>query len=317
MAHTLDGQGDRQTATGCYRQAVEIYRDLGDQWALAHPLCDLAWRTWDEGQLRKAFALIQEYLGVFRYLRSVGGIGMALEYTISMAIVMGEFETAAQVAQEKAEIERVRGLPGDQAFALFYDGQIHFAMGNLTQARRQLEMAHEIARRLNDHWFTAEILILLGRIAVRQGDPDLAVTLFEQRSQLGKEGDPRPWLDATAQLGLGQVACIRGDFMLASRLFCESLEQIQVARPEIPSRLEGLAMATLGLGDAPRAATLLGAAHHLRVSMGAPILPVDQPSTTSTLNAIRSALTAGEFRQAWAAGEGMAVEQAVTYALEA
>lgn len=315
MAHTLDGQGDRQGAARCYQQSVEIFRDLGDQWALTHPLCDLAWRIWDEGRLHEAMALMQEYLDIFRDLRSAGAIPMALGYITNMAIVLGDFATAAQTAQEKAEIDLSRGLPIDQAYGLYSVANVNLAQGNLAQARRQLESAHKIARKSGDHSFTADIELLLARVAVSEGFPKQAAMLFDTSKRLAAEGEPRPLHDAHILLGLGQVACLSDDFSRAARLFRESLEQIRVIRPEIPSRLEGLAQACLGLGDAVQAAKLLGAAHQLRVTMGAPVLPIDQPHYTATLSAIGSALSDDAFRHAWAAGAGLSAEQAVVYVL--
>jgi tetratricopeptide (TPR) repeat protein len=257
MAHTLDGQGDRQSAASCYQQSVEIFRDLGDQWALTHPLCDLAWRIWDEGRLHEAMALMQEYLDVFRDLRSAGAIPMALGYITNMAIVIGDFATASRAAQEKAEIDLSRGLPIDQAYGLYSVASVNFAQGNLAQSRRQLESAHKIARKSGDHSFTADIELLLARVAVSEGSPAQATTLFDTSKRSAKEGEPRPLHDAHVLLGLGQVACLSDDFSRAARLFRESLEQIRVIRPEIPGRLEGLAHACLGLGQAAQAATLL------------------------------------------------------------
>lgn len=300
MAHTLDGQGDRQTALKMYQRAVELFREIGDGWALTHPLCDLAWRTWDEGRLHEALALIQEHLAVFRRLRSSGAIAMALGYLTAMAITLGDFATAAQAAQEKAEMDLSGGLPLDKAYGLFSVGSVSFAQGDLAQARRQLESAHKIAREADDHGFTSDVLTLLAHLAVCEGTPDRAVALLEEGRRLGKEGESRPWLNAHILLGLGRAACSRNDFGLAARLFRESLQQIQVVRPEIPSRLEGLAQAFLGLGQAAQAATLLGAAHHLRVTMAAPILPVERPRYEATMAGLRAALSEEDHRQAWA-----------------
>ena len=37
---------------------------------MTHPLCDLAWRTWDQGDTRRARELMEEHLAAFRHLRT-------------------------------------------------------------------------------------------------------------------------------------------------------------------------------------------------------------------------------------------------------
>ena len=120
---------------------LRSFRESGDQWALTHPLCDLALHTWDEGRLHEAVALIREYVAVFRQLRSVGSVPMALGYLSFMAVGIGDFAAAAQAAQEKSEIEASRGLAIDRAYGLHSIAYVHLAQGNLTLARAQLEEA--------------------------------------------------------------------------------------------------------------------------------------------------------------------------------
>jgi len=87
-------------------------------------------------------------------------------------------------------------------------------------------------------------------------------------------------------------------------------------RPEIPPRLEGLAQAALGQGQPERAATLLAAADHLRMAIGAPVLPVDHPGMERLRQATAAALSGAAFHRAWASGQALSVDESVAYALQ-
>lgn len=314
MAHTLDGQGDRQAALPAYEQSVALFRETGDQWALAHPLSDLALRAWDAGRLHEALGLIQEYLGVFRQLRSLGSVPMALGNLTFMAVGVGDLALALRAAQEKAEIEASRGLPIDRAYGLATIGFVHLAQGNLAQAQSFLDEALVLAGTSRDQSFVAEIHYHLGLAAYYNDRLDEAAERMDECCRLGG-GTDRPGLEAHARLVLGQIAARREEYARALALIQESLAQIQDVRPRIPARLEGLAQVWLGLGQAERAGTLLGAASRLRQTMGCPIFPVEQPGYAQTLAGLRASLDTATFATTWSAGEAMSIDESVACGL--
>ena len=291
-----------------------LFRELGDQWALAHPLCDLALRTWDEGRLHEAVALIWEYLAIFRQLRSLGGVPMALNYLSFMAAGIGDFATAAQAAQEKAEIEASRGLPIDRAYGLHSLAYVQLVQGNLAQARALCTEALAHAQEGSDDAFVAETLYHLGLVALYEERLDEAAGRLNESRRLGG-GAERPWLEERTIFALGQVAARRGEYAAALALMQESLAHLQEVRPQIPARLEGLAQVWLGLDRVERAVTLLGATHRLREEMGCPLFPVEQPGHTQTLASLRARLDGAAFAEAWDAGRAMSAEQAIACAL--
>lgn len=315
MAHTLDGQGDRRAALSAYEQSVALFRETGDRWALAHPLCDLALRTWDEGRLHEAFGLIQEYLGVFRQLRSLGGVPMALGYLSFMAVGIGDFAVAVQAAQEKAEIEASRGLPIDRAYGLQSIASVHLAQGHLDQAQALLEEVFALGRDSPDQSFVAETLYLLGQTAFYAGRLEEAAERLTESRRLGG-GTDRPRLEAQTLFVLGQVANRRAAYAEALALMQESLLQHQEVRPRIPPRLEGLAQVWLGLGEPERAVTLLSAADCLRRAMGSPIPPVERADDEQTRAALQASLPDTDFARAWAAGQTLSLPETLAYALD-
>lgn len=229
----LDGQGDRRAATDHYQQAVTIFRETGDQWALTHPLCDLALRTWDAGHLHQAMALLRECLAVFRQLRSHGGIDMVLGYLTFMAVTVGDLDGATRTAEEKAEIGLVQALQANRAYGLHSLAHVNLAQGRLDLARQQLESALPIALAGDNHGFKAEVLLLLGRCAVYAGAADEAAARLAESQRWDASAEPAPWREAAILFGLGQVACLRSDFAGATARYQESLHLVRDIRQEI------------------------------------------------------------------------------------
>jgi hypothetical protein len=70
-------------------------------------------------------------------------------------------------------------------------------------------------------------------------------------------------------------------------------------------------------GQPERAARLLGDATALRDAIAAPLLPFEGRHYERSVAAVRMALDAAVFTEAWAAGQAMPLEQAIAYALAA
>ena len=294
---------------------MALFQETGDLWALAHPLCDLAQVTWDEGRLLEATALIQEQVSAFRRLPSLkGGLTMALNYLTFMAIHIGDWAAATAAAQEKAEIEALWGTPLNRAYGLHSVSLVHLAQGHLDQARALLDEARALAGDGPNRDFTAELLCCLGQVALYTDRVDESTEFLYAARHL-YEGQLPSWLDGRTLFCQGQVAAQRGQYAEALALMQACLAQRQDDLPHLPTHLEGLAAVWLGLGEPERAAILLGAADSLRRAMGCPVLPVDQPRYEQTLAVARASLGGDVWAACWTTGENMSVDESVVYAM--
>jgi hypothetical protein len=139
-------------------------------------------------------------------------------------------------------------------------------------------------------------------VAQAQGDYGAAAALHEEA--LERERGDR-WGIAGALTNLGTTAAGQGDDRRAATLFGESLQ----ISPDIGAR------GWVAAGRQPqRAARLGGAAAALREAVGMSVLPVQRAGHTQALQAVRGALGAEAFAAAWAAGETLPMEQAITEA---
>ena len=69
-------------------------------------------------------------------------------------------------------------------------------------------------------------------------------------------------------------------------------------------------------GRAQEAARLLGAAEHLRESLGVGLAPAEQATHDETVRAVRETLGEEKFSADWRQGRELALDEAIAYALE-
>jgi hypothetical protein len=121
---------------------------------------------------------------------------------------------------------------------------------------------------------------------------------------------------------LGTVALEQGDWRRAAATHTESLNLSRELgdRPEIAYDLEGLArvaaVSANPAGDPRRGALLLSAAAALRAIIGAPLPPVEAEPVERALEEVRAALGEQAFAAAWAEGQVLPMDEAITLALE-
>jgi DNA-binding NarL/FixJ family response regulator len=164
-------------------------------------------------------------------------------------------------------------------------------------------------------WGEAATLSSLGRVAKGQGDFPTAeahqVRALEAFREMGnRQGMVR------ALAALGQGAHERGDRLRAHEHYAEGLRVAREAgdRLGLVRALEGLA-SLLTDGQPDRAVRLVGAAEHLRRTIGAATLDVERQRLEEWLTGARRQLGDQRFASAHSAGRVMTLEQACAEAL--
>ena len=116
---------------------------------------------------------------------------------------------------------------------------------------------------------------------------------------------------------LGFVALHQGDDTIAAAYFEESLEfALQGDHDEVTTCLAGLAGLAAARGHFEQAARLFGAVEMLLTASGEDHDPSNRMACDSSLALVRGQLEEDTFAMAWAAGQAMTLEQAITYVLE-
>ncbi len=223
---------------------------------------------------------------------------------------------AADLA-ESIELFRRTGDPNGEGIA-----SISLALALLAgdtpdtvRARRVMEAALALYRSTGSVWGESMALVLLGRVALREGDPAEAQDHFTTSLALtNRSGDRVGQRIASYHLGwtelmLGDVAAARSDFALSVTI------SAAVGHPEgIAYGLEGMVAVAALSHDDERAGELAGAAQALRERSGL----LNGPTFTfhqRYLDDLLSGPHGDEVAAAIAAGRELTVEQAVSEAL--
>jgi hypothetical protein len=237
-----------------------------------------------------------------------------------MSLLLGDYRAARAYAQENLEIRRSIAIPIDEAWGYVDLGRLELALGNLGQARYNLEMALNTYRKLQNKVYTSRIINYLGLAYLYEGNIGSSIALLEESREICSSFEnPQDECILDNLFYLGQAVQRRGDHTRAVELISDSLQRVWTAGrlPWISPRLEGLAASALGLGQYTFSAALLGAADHQRQKMETPIFPVDRPVHEETLSKLKGFMIAEEFHRAWQAGAAMTVDEIIAYALAA
>jgi hypothetical protein len=116
---------------------------------------------------------------------------------------------------------------------------------------------------------------------------------------------------------LGALVNAQGDSAQATVILRDGLIlQQQFAEQDVLiESLEAFAGVAVGQGRAVRAACLLAAAEALRTLIGVQRPPAARPAYTRDVAATRAQLDEATFDAAWAEGQALTLEQAISYAL--
>jgi tetratricopeptide (TPR) repeat protein len=284
---------------------------------MTHPLCDLAWKTWDQGDTRRARELMEEHLAAFRHLRTnTGGLAMALGYMIAITTWMGDFQAAEQYVLEKRAIELSFHSSLSAIIVLLDDTGLKFAQGLPSTALADLESALSAARKNSNPLITCWILERLGETLVFEGRVGEGKTRLAESLEIAREkGTLEPFRVPDILDKYANAVLIEGNPQEAQDLYRESLAGSRDSHPRLPGCLDGLAKCAVALGQSERAARLLGAAHRMRETMSLTLLPVYQPAYDQVLSNLRKAINEAAFQQAWESGAAMTATESVDFAI--
>jgi hypothetical protein len=155
-------------------------------------------------------------------------------------------------------------------------------------------------------------LIRLGIVAQLQSEWDQATRLHQESLSLYRQSG-NTWGIATSLACLGEVALAEQKWEQAANYYRESLNFMQATGSQwyIALALLGMSGVWLGLGQAGRAASLLGAVEAVIEAIGGTLPPFDRRVYERNTAAVRSALGEAAFTTALAQGRLMALEEAL------
>ena len=189
---------------------------------------------------------------------------------------------------------------------------------NYAYALGLVDEAIERARQVGEPWLIASALIVKGEVTRVQGDHAVALAVYEEGMALAvAAGD-----EELVSMCLGNLSFLadhRGDYPEAHRLGCEALRLCcRLGRRNTATQAVSLlAGPELGLGRPERAAQLIGAADEAFRVLSGTRHPGDRSEHERVVVGLRQALGDDTFRDLYAQGAHLSLDEAIDLALDA
>jgi len=242
--------------------------------------------------------------------------GRVLRALAQLALRQGDLDGAERFNQESVtllgELDDVRG----PVYLQIGQALLEMTRRHYADAEPLLEKCADLARTIGETFLLAVSLVNLAIVVHSQGDGERATSLFEESLTLAREvGDV--FLESHILSYKGRAELSDGDLVSAEASFVESLAIARELADPFATMwaLERFAELAAANHAHKRAATILGAAAHVREEMGLSLPPHDEREHTRVAAATRVALGDGAFEQAWREGSAMDLEEAVRYTL--
>jgi non-specific serine/threonine protein kinase len=313
MGRLHHSRGTLASARTMMEDSLALARQVGDEFFVAESLVWLGWLAHEEGRYQEARARVghgeaaagDNWLHIGRLLNLLGCVERDQgDYPTASACFERCREVGASVDDRYAQAEALDGL-----------GSVALAEDRLGDARAAFEEAVVIMRRA-PAIATSGPLGGLAELAALQGEHGAAAGLLGEELEYARRMVDPYWVACTL-VRLGRAEQARNDLEGAAHAFCEALAITSDAGMPLPlaGALEGLVAVRAAQGAAQEGALLMARAQALRRAIDAPLAPSACPGWEQTVGAIRNALGEARFAADWAAGEAMALEEAVALAL--
>jgi predicted ATPase/class 3 adenylate cyclase len=293
------------------QQSLALFRELGDRRGVALALDRLGMAAWRRGDFATARVLMEEDLALFKELGDQDRVAWSLFTLGLLNNKQGEYTRACALFEESLTLFRELGNKRGMAASLTQlAGTLFASQGNQDMIYPLLEEGLALDREVGDKEGKAVSSLLLGWVALKQGDVITARTRVEESLALYREMEHREGMAEALSL-LARLEATRDDHAFARVLYEESLAMAQEIGDKelIASGLGGLASVAAAQDEPTWAARLWGSAEVMREAIGAPLPPVERADYDHAVAAVREHLGEQAFASAWAEGRTMTVEQ--------
>lgn len=295
------------------QEGLALFREIGDKRGIALSLNRLGVAAWRRGDFRSARVLLEEDLALFREIGDQDRVAWSLFMHGLLDNKQGEYERASSRFKESLTLFRQLGNKRGIAASLTQlAGTLFVSQGNQDMIYPLLEQGLSLDREVGDKEGMAVASLLLGWMALKQGESATARSRVEESLTLYREMEHREGM-AEALVMLGKVEAARGDYAFARSLYNEGLAMAQEIGDKelIASGLEGLASTVAAQGELIWATCLWGTVEALREAIGAPLPPIERADYEQAVATARDHLGVEIFASTWAEGGALTAEQAL------
>jgi len=311
------GQGDYEQATVLSSATLSLARSLEHKESMARALRSLGFMAYYQDNHALAREQYEESLQLFRELNDTRQIGQLLDDIGYIEFFQGNSARARAYFEEELALCQKHGYVSGVLAALIGLGDAIHEQGDISGARALYTQGLELAQELKHVASIARLCNRLGDLARMQEDYKQAEVYYNKGrilwQELGNEVNV-----ALVDRDLAYVVLHQGDYRQAATLFAKSLTVAQERdrKSDVTRSLAGLAGVAAVSGQLQRAVRLFGSALTLMEAWGEIDGVVNQSEHERHLAAIRAQFDPASFSAAWAEGQAMTMEQAISEALD-
>jgi tetratricopeptide (TPR) repeat protein len=304
------------------REPLSKRRAMLEEWLPKVPLHQKPWLQMDlakaalsRGDLAAAEGLLLESYQGWLPQRNNWFLSATLLSLTDISMWRGDYDGAECLLAQGQTRAHLSGGHNVTFLALAKGGLLAWAIGDQEQAARFLQESLALARDQQRSLDEALAQCLLGLVACEESHYDDAEALCSHALEVIPEAHGyRLW----AFLALGRAALLGGETARAVDLYRQAVDHARhsESRPDIAQTCEYLAWAQAADGQYRQAAHLLAVAARERDDMGIALFLVDRPHHAHAMETVRGALDEEVLAAAWAAGEVLSLDEAVSWALE-
>lgn len=311
-AGVLAGErGDLGAASARFDAAADLYQLYGDDDSLAIVRGNQANVAALRGAHDEVKALLEPVITYFRKGNTLGPLANALGNMGNSAIELGKYAEARRCLEESLALAQTLNCTPEVCDTTLDLGRVAYEEGNYEEARRAFEASLEQARVQGYHRLSAYALILMGRLAVRQRNPERAVGVADEAVAIARQSCSLyrvsqaliVWADALRACGRDEEA--RARYGEGLQMACR-----RGLKVEFGYALQGLAAIATAQGEPERATRLWGAARQALGETG----QIDADDMV-LVNVARTTLGKDHFAALWDEGASLSEEAITTYAV--
>jgi len=180
-------QGETGFARELWQEALDLYRELGDDDGTARCIAELGAVAVAEGDLDGAVALYEESIPLFRRQGNDVRLATALSNLGAIANMRHDPATGVRYLADAVALARETGDEDGLAVSLHNLARSELALDRPDRGREALLESLEIARRLGYREVTAYCLGGMAELATIEGDAERAATMLGASEQLFRE----------------------------------------------------------------------------------------------------------------------------------
>ncbi len=269
-----------------------------------------------QGELRRALALVEQSLALYRRRGDQAGIADALYSLGRLLNRQKSYDQARRALDESLTISQRLGYDYRIAYVYNILAGIHLAMDEFDEAEAVYQEALAAARRSQDRLGIAFILTSMGELARLRNDFARAEEYYQEAMTLAQQSQQKSRIVMLLH-NLAHVALHHGQLRKATVLFTECLQLGQ----KLPDRenfgmcLVGLGSVAAAKGDGKMAARLFGAGQMILTSIQADLAPADHVIFVQGMAQAKQLIPLEVFEAEWQIGNMLSFDEAEHLAL--